>query len=528
MLYEDNEPNDLFEFPSYLFKDDEFIDLQALLAHLPGQPVLQAGRMNNRLEILAGDTIYRNFLPVTISDATSVDETVYDKTSISCTGLNNLGMMTGHIRLTGSGTPVWHSMLLVPYGIQGYRRGTIDAPGAPVAQGTGEYGQETVMLENADADEGHLTTRDCDSTEYVDPANDDDFVKVVLHFPLGFKPGGARLELKHSGLEVDATKTNPAQKYKATGESRVKFYNANGQPLDPATDLVIADLDDPGNGYLAGILDTGEITLFIEGLDKFGMVGNDPSNEEAAEKMGGAMLNFEFTYQGATTRQRLLVYRGGFLAVHLPATSPPLPVGGVVGSLEFWDGKGRVKHKFGGKGHEFQEDVTDWGTRIHSWEIRSGYSGGGDYNQPNKNGHTPPGWYLVTGPRSDWSNKKFTDYMTTDEGGIDYLHQGGYCRWLADDEVDPALRYTHPHRYYPSLPQDASVGNPVSNRIRFKFDMSPILPTDINGRDGIQIHPDGGQDGTAGCVGIQHYNDCSAVFSTLLNYHAIKIKVSLE
>jgi len=63
----------------------------------------------------------------------------------------------------------------------------------------------------------------------------------------------------------------------------------------------------------------------------------------AAKKLGGSRLKFAFEMGDQKTEIPLLVYRGGFLAFKQPSGSP-----GVAGTFEFWDGKGRVRHKYGG------------------------------------------------------------------------------------------------------------------------------------------------------------------------------------
>jgi hypothetical protein len=73
----------------------------------------------------------------------------------------------------------------------------------------------------------------------------------------------------------------------------------------------------------------------------------------------------------------------------------------------------------------------------------------------------------------------------------------------------------------------ASVG------IKFKFDMEPITPSTWQGRSGIQIHPDGEcndniMGGTAGCIGVQTYNDCREIDAILTGYHGLKVKVQFK
>jgi hypothetical protein len=396
------------------------------------------------------------------------------------------------------------SYRLLPFDIEGYKRGTINTPGAKVSKGSGEYGQETVMLENADSEDN--TTQPDYATAAVDAANDDDLVKVVLRWPRDLKIQGVKLELKHKGLEVDPTKTTDAEKYKEVGESRLNFYKPDGTKLTDA-DLKIDDLRNPGTGYLAEILNTGELTLFIEGAEKFGMIGSDPKSKTAAQKMGGAMLNFEVTHSGTTSRVRLLVYRGGFLLFRQPSGQP-----GTLGTLEFRDGKGRVTNT-----------EMDNGQVLATWSVKSGLTTGANYDVGGGNGHTPPGWYL-TYERTDFTGTQRDTSSGTARNKK--IKQGSYVRWKQDDETDPNLRYTTTYLYDASKDKDWGIGEP--DAVRFKFQLEVIPPTSAANRSQIQIHPDGKQNGTAGCVGIQTYEDCLEVLHVLRRYNALKLKTEIE
>jgi hypothetical protein len=55
-----------------------------------------------------------------------------------------------------------------------------------------------------------------------------------------------------------------------------------------------------------------------------------------------------------------------------------------------------------------------------------------------------------------------------------------------------------------------------------------VSPTTSQDRVGIQIHPDGQRDGTAGCIGIQNYDHCRQVAQILRLYHGLKVKVQVQ
>ena len=300
------------------------------------------------------------------------------------------------------------------------------------------------------------------------------------------------------------------------------------RPFVMTTDLQIADLANaPASSYLSKILTDGEVTIFIEGADRFGDLPNDPT------LLGGAQLKWQFTHGATTATTKLLVYRGGFLRLMQPTGAP-----GTVGDFEFWDGKGRVKNKVGKPifGKEFETDLTDYGIKLATWKAKSGKTidnpvekiRGKAYNVKDGFGHTPPGW---------WKTKRRTDFtgaqpdQISGTGPNKKIKQGGYVRWKQDDEADAANRYTTVYRYDASNTHDAAIGEPTS--IRFKYDMDPITPSEAQNRTDIQIHPDGEctdnvMAGTAGCIGIQSYSYCEQVLRTIENYHGLKVKVQLS
>ena len=377
--------------------------------------------------------------------------------------------------------------LLLPVDIEAHARGTIDAPGRRLTdKRNGEYGYETVMMENADSEDNTKGKRDCD-TAAVDRAKDDDLVKIVLRYS-GPKTVGASLELRHEGIAVDASvkgsemeDPEDAIEVLDTG-SRLNFYDKDGKKLNPATDLKIADLGNPGSDHLAKILDPandGELTLFIEGADDFGSVG--PSlgpvkwnhgngtisrAKSAAKKLGGARLKLVFENGDQKGEVPLLVYRGGFLAFKQPDGAP-----GTVGTLEFWDGKGRIRHEYGGHGNEFKEDDTDWGTRLKSWNAKSGKTTGKDYNVQGGLGHIPPGWW-INYERTVLTGGQKNQYSGS--GNSRKIKQGAYCRWEQDDAAAND-RYTKNYEYKESNTKDKTIGEPKS--ISYKFELLPLPPT---------------------------------------------------
>lgn len=379
------------------------------------------------------------------------------------------------------------------------------------------------MMENADSESAaNSTSADYSLTGNLNDyrkANDDDLVKVVLRWPKDMKLNGAKLELKHVGLEVDPTKTTDAQKFTENGASRLKFYKPDGTKLTDA-DLVVENLGSPGSSYLAEILNTGELTLFVEGAENFGFLGNSSAKMKL---LGGAMLKYELTHSGTTARQRLLVYRGGFLVFRQPTDQP-----GHAGTFEFWDGKGRVKHQHGGYHNEFQAEGTEthWGVRLKSWSAKSGKpNGSADYRTGGGKGYTPPGWWWAVENQLATTEQQLyqaAGYIQNRGQPNETWNQAAFCRWLQDDAAAGG-RYTVDWIYNRSIPHDAQIGQPTF--MEFKFRLFAVPPTTPYSRTGLLIHPDGKKDGTLGCIGLQTWDGVNEAVGVLRRYHGLKLKV---
>lgn len=302
----------------------------------------------------------------------------------------------------------------------------------------------------------------------------------------------------------------------------MKFYKADGTLLNNlATDLQIADLaNPPTDHYLSKVIKEGEVTLFIEGADQFGDL---PSSK--ADRLGGAILKWEFQTDETKVTDELLVYRGGFFQFLQPANAP-----GAAGIFEFRDGKGRIRNRNDGYHREFAQDDTDLGNVVYSWVGKSGKtvaSGGNvDYRIANGKGHTPPGWWTIT--ENDLATIEKQTHR--DSGKVTNLgqpnekwKQGDFCRWQQDD---PTSQYASAWEYNANNARDARIGRPTF--IEYKFRLAQISPTTSYERSGLLIHPDGRRDGTLGCIGVQTYVQCVQVRDTLRNYHSLKIKVQRQ
>jgi len=447
-------------------------------------------------------------------------------------------MARGMMQTAAASSPSSTPWMGPPLKIEGHWRGSVNEPGDIVPNTSGTYGNATVMMENANDE---VVTGGTDyatnaSNGHVDKAKDYDLVKVVLYWTGGKAPG--TLSLTGTGMQVDGSKKVKDSGFVVeSGSSHINFYDKDGNAKD-AGDFVI-DPSSPDGSYMDDIVTTGSCVFFIEGDKNFGYEG---SIANSGKSMGGAMLKFSFASTSGTATQRLLVYRGGFLCFFQPNGYPCHE-----GEFDFYDGKGRVDHSFGGKGKEFQtvsargDDGTDWGNCIKTWHARSGKpiaseSGdpddgnlhGQDYDVKDGFGHTPPGWWLITTTQIDALTGRQKDYT---KSGQTRLHQGNYRRWLVDDSTGgySGSGYTTTYYYDASKQQDINIGAPVSAlSLAYKADLTAILPTKDYGRDGIQIHPDGRKNGTAGCVGVQSVKEVQDVSKVLRNYHGLKLKFELE
>ncbi len=263
------------------------------------------------------------------------------------------------------------------------------------------------------------------------------------------------------------------------------------------------------------ILTDGEVTIFIEGAGRFGDLPQNPT------LLGGAQLKWEFTQGTSTATAKLLVYRGGFLRFLQPARAP-----GTAGSFEFRDGKGRIRNRNDGYGHEFAQDDTDLGNVLLTWSAKSGKtvaSGANvDYRVGNGKGHTPPGWWTVTENALATGEMQAAKVAHAGQANESWK-QAGFCRWLQDDSTN---RYSTAWEYHANNTHDFSIGRPTI--IEYKFRLAPIAPTTPYHRTGLLIHPDGKRDGTMGCIGVQSYIQCQRVRRTLQNYHSLKLKVQIQ
>jgi hypothetical protein len=393
-----------------------------------------------------------------------------------------------------------------------HERGTINSPGKAIprsADSSKVY--EVVTLENADFDEqtgwapnsmasANEGSRQDGATPAVDVARDDDFVKIHLKFPADKIQGSVELAME-----------KPGQGERMNAE-HLRFYNSQGQRI-PLAALKIPDLQKP-EGPLAPMLDTGGLDLFVE-IGDLGILTRLPS-EANSQRFRYLDLILRLNIAGKSVELKARVCRGGYWRNQR---------NGNTGTIAFYDGKGRYLDPNG----SWQVDV---GQSVHGpYPIQSGRPGEHDHTASDL-GPTPPGWYgiyerLDISP--DWRYSDRTRRWSRPQrdhnydfpngrqlrpplkdGVGQYWQQGSYSQWGTPGNRD---RVTH-----------RGASTPPS--IQFKFQL--VEAYEFTPRSLLQIHPDGWSDGTAGCVGLQTYNDSCRIFFLLRHYSGTMLHVEAQ
>ncbi len=131
---------------------------------------------------------------------------------------------------------------------------------------------------------------------------------------------------------------------------------------------------------------------------------------------------------------------------------------------------------------------TGWvsATRIDRGEMQSDWAA---TSGPHGNGELPRGWYSVGAQSQTLGSITNNPPSRESDYKVDGVwQQGTMSAWN---------------------------GTRANGATQYKFALNPIHNTNVGGRSGFKIHPDGGVPGTEGCVGITNYNDSVAVFNHL-------------
>ncbi|MES2440208.1 MAG: hypothetical protein V4584_14155 [Verrucomicrobiota bacterium] len=394
---------------------------------------------------------------------------------------------------------------LLPVELIAHKRGTIDAPGSAIARPGGGGIYEVVTLENADYDEtdwqptsmidGSLENRQDGKTDIVSKNKDDDFVKLRFSCPLTNVSGSSEIVFDQAG-----------QGERMQGVD-IRFHNGNGERIQLSA-LKIGDLKNP-SGPLAQAFTSG-LDLFVEIGDLGEITGQSTQADDITRKY--ADLIWKITTGGLTIEQNLRIYRGGFWRNDRTNNS---------GTIALYDGKGRKP-----------DGTIDYGRIVKGpYQIKTGQKGQPDETVTDE-GPTPMGWYglrarnrgnnnndMRTTWTSDGSRPQTNHHHNASGNFLGYVQQGSYCQWeqAGNHNIKGKGAYGHDN----GNDADPYQGMPAS--IHFKFELSPI--GNFTTRDSLQIHPDGFRDGTAGCIGIQAYDDCCKVLFLVRHYFQSRILV---
>jgi hypothetical protein len=443
---------------------------------------------------------------------------------------------------------------LCPANVIAHKHAKCGGQGITVPQDFGNFGYETVVIENGDDDiepEGTSADYEKNGTQ-ANLARDDDFVKLTFKLSPEARIPGAKVTLVHEGMRISGqcgtmgkwTLSNGSVVLpEIKGKSNIRFYTDGGKQLKDS-DLIISDMKNPGTGYFSKLITDGEVSVWVEGARLFGGTG------DKHELMGGARVQLVVEQNNVKNNvATVLVYRGGYFHFRQQRETP-----GALMKLEFRDGKGRVntigkKYTYNAKDSskvpvedsEFTIDEVDEGILVRSWDARSGkmkngtqgaYGEGGiigkEYwvpeikGKPLPCGHTPPGWWQIQ--RREGLSETQQDHANSNgySNNKEQLFQGSYSRW----EFDSPSKYKKIYLYDENDPEDKAHGAPdKTGRKGYKWDMFIIEGNIDYKKVGIQIHPDGWRDGTAGCVGIQSMDACKQIHKYLTKLNGQKIRV---
>lgn len=125
--------------------------------------------------------------------------------------------------------------------------------------------------------------------------------------------------------------------------------------------------------------------------------------------------------------------------------------------------------------------------------------------------------------RTTWtpsgSRPQTNHHLNGNGGTLGYVQQGSYSQWAQPGNYNiPGKGF---YGYDNGNDSDPFHGMPDS--VHFKFQLVEI--GEFTTRSELQIHPDGYCDGTAGCIGIQTYDDCCKVLFLMRHYFQSRLLV---
>jgi len=124
--------------------------------------------------------------------------------------------------------------------------------------------------------------------------------------------------------------------------------------------------------------------------------------------------------------------------------------------------------------------------------------------------------------RTTWlgSSRPQTNHHIDASGNfLGYVQQGSYCQWAqaGNHNIEGKGAYGYDNE------DDSNPYDGMPDSIHFKFELVEI--GEFTTRTFLQIHPDGYCDGTAGCLGLQTYDDCCKVLFLMRHYFQTRLLV---
>ncbi len=429
------------------------------------------------------------------------------------------------ITVTGDGPTSVEDKVFVhilPLKLMAHKRGSIQNPGALIS------GKEVVTIENADLDQfDHednaraLTPADVSNSELQDARKnrsngqkltagalefDNDFVKLYCD---------SSLIPKDTKLTIEVEIVSPAGT-KAISTDKIFFYTKDGNKVD-LSQLKLANAEIPTSGVMHDLFNKSR-GIFVE----LGDLGSASENSGQTEINHLKECTVRLQINGNTSMDAIKLKRGGFWIYDRTSNI----------GLSFNDGV--VDFKTTGAVDKLDEGVMLYGP----YETKSGRPGVNDDKTKNK-GPTPAGWWMLTERTGSsdsgsfaWRGNKWMrsgdtqsdrtkfPYPLTDpkaDVGKDQtprVYQGGYSIWNVAGHFVAGQRIYDP----------ATDGETRPIPLMFKFDLIKMLNSQTK-RDAIQIHPDGHNDGTLGCIGLQIYQEAIRTNYLLKQFRAIPISV---
>jgi len=462
-------------------------------------------------------------------------------TQVTLLGMLDTGLGVARLKFSDNSTKL---VLLLPVDLVAHKRGTINTPGGRIQRpAEGDY--EAVTIENGDLDQFDnvanarvLTPADADNADLQDAkknrvatqeggnlgavalANDDDFIKVYIEHGI---PDGLKFDAELELVEAAGTQ-------KIT-KDKIFLYTKEGKAVDIST-LKFTDSVIPSSGAMHDFFDKDR-GLFVEIGDLGELASGRALAEAERDHFKEITLRLKAKFQEVEITPEVKIKRGGFWVYDRSRNS----------GLSLFDGKGHVKPNTNTLEVHDGKIITSW------FETKNGQRGTSNESTSNK-GPSPDGWYDLS-ERTAYSDDGTFEWRQAGyykrSGNIQsdrtifplplnekksdinkdrspQIYQGGYSLWKGNIDGSSTgeghISSGDQRIYDPGVD-----GNTAPTSVKFKFDMQPDASTNRAGRSALQVHPDGHNDGTLGCIGLQSYQEALRVKFLMRHLRATGVDV---